>query len=406
MTDDKHADNAVRRVDTAAAPALGPGLTVLFAVACGALAANLYYAQPLVGLIGDDIGLAGSAESSIVTAAQIGYGLGLLALVPLGDIFENRRVILLTMTANVACLVGLAVAPGLVSLFALMLVVGITSTAAQMLVPLAASMAPPERRGGVVGNVMSGLLGGILLARPISSFLAEYIGWRGVFGLSAAVILALLLAGLFLFPRRRPSATTSYGALLASLGRLFVSEPLLRRRALYHAAMFAGFSLFWTGAPLILLGPDWGFGPAGVALFALSGVLGVFAAPVAGRLADRGHSRIGTIGAMLAVILGFALALLGETQLAALVVAGILIDLGVQANLVIGQREIFGLDEAIRSRLNAVYMATFFAGGAIGSALTSPVLEAFGWPGICLLGIGFPAIALAYLLIGERHSSR
>ncbi|GGD20467.1 MFS transporter [Aureimonas glaciei] len=382
---------------------LGAGLTVLFAFACGALAANLYYAQPLVGLIGDSVGLDSSAESWIVTASQIGYGAGLIALVPLGDIFVSRKVILATMAANVASLLGLALAPGLFALFALTLVVGVTSAAAQLLVPLAASMAPPERRGSVVGNVMSGLLGGILLARPLSSFLAEYIGWRGVFGASAAVIAALLVAAFFLLPSRQPTATKTYGALIGSLGRLFVDQPLLRRRALYHAAMFASFSLFWTGAPLILLAEPYGFSPSGVALFALSGVLGVFAAPIAGRLADRGHSRTGTIGAMLAAVVGFGLALFGETSLAALVVAGILVDLGVQANLVIGQREIFALDESIRSRLNAVYMATFFAGGAIGSALTSPVLHAFGWKGVCILGLGFPAVALGYFLLGERR---
>lgn len=387
---------------SAAAAGLGAGLTVLIAFSCGALAANLYYAQPLVAFIGASAGIGRAAESMIVTASQIGYGVGLILLVPLGDVFENRRLILATMAANILSLLGLALLPGAFALFALTLVVGITSTAAQMLVPLAASLSPPATRGRVVGNVMSGLLAGILIARPLSSFLAGYIGWRGVFGVSAGVILALFLAGLFLFPTRRPAQTRSYPALIASLGRLFLSEPLLRRRALYHAAMFAAFSMFWTGAPLILLGPAYSFTPAGIALFALSGVLGVFAAPVAGRLADRGHSRAGTIAAIAAVIGGFLLALLGTRSLPALIVAGILIDLGVQANLVIGQREIFGLDDRVRNRLNAVYMATFFTGGALGSALTSPVLEGFGWTGLCLLGFGLPALALGYLLAADR----
>lgn len=385
-----------------AAAGLGPGMTVLIAFACGALAANLYYAQPLVAFIGASIGLGRAAESAIVTASQIGYGIGLILLVPLGDVFENRKLILSTMAANILCLAGLALLPGAVALFALTLVVGITSTAAQMLVPLAANLAPAATRGRTVGNVMSGLLAGILMARPLSSFLAGHIGWRGVFGVSACVILALFLAGLFLFPTRRPAHAGSYRALIASLGRLFVREPLLRRRSLYHATMFAAFSMFWTGAPLVLLGPAYGFGPSAVALFALSGVLGVFAAPVAGRLADRGHSRAGTVAAIVIVIAGFALALLGTHSLAALVAAGILVDLGVQANLVIGQREIFSLGEGVRNRLNAVYMATFFAGGALGSAVTSPVLETFGWTGLCILGFGFPALALAHILVADR----
>ncbi|MEF2553437.1 MFS transporter [Aurantimonas sp. A2-1-M11] len=394
--------------ETPARPAgLGPVLTVFFAFACGALAANLYYAQPLVALIGRDTGLSVAAESAIVTVVQIGYAIGLVLLVPLGDVVENRRLILWTMAANLVALAGLALAPGLTSLFAAMLFVGISSTAAQMLVPLAANLAPPEERGAVVGNVMSGLLAGILLARPAASFLADQVGWRGVFGLSGALVAALMVAGLILLPQRRPQGTRGYGALIASLGQLFLRQPVLRRRGLYHAAMFGAFSLFWTAAPIILLREPYGFSPTGVALFALAGVLGVLAAPVAGRLADRGHTRIGTIAAIATVVLAFVAALFGEASLAALVAAGILIDLGVQANLVFGQREIYQLDAGIRNRLNAVYMTTFFLGGALGSALTSPVLETFGWTGICIIGIAMPGVALAYFLVadGEEPSA-
>ncbi|MEX6506681.1 MFS transporter [Jiella sp. M17.18] len=394
---------------TATAPAgaadkhgLSTVMTVLFAVACGALAANLYYAQPLVALIGADTGLSRSAESTVVTFTQIGYASGLVLLVPLGDVLENRKLILVTMAANVVALAGLALAPNLAALFALILVVGLTSCAAQMLVPLAANLAPDHERGKVVGNVMSGLLAGILFARPISSFLADYVGWRGVFGLSAGVITALIVAGLFVFPTRRPSGRQKYLSLIASLGRLFVKEPVLRRRGLYHAAMFAAFSLFWTGAPIILLRAPYNFTPSEVALFALAGVLGVFAAPVAGRLADRGHSRAGTTAALAVAVLAFVAALFGETSLVALVAAGILIDLGVQANLVFGQREIYQLDPAIRNRLNAVYMTTFFLGGALGSALTSPILEGYGWQAVCWLGIALPAAALAYFTVFDR----
>ncbi|MCP3055390.1 MFS transporter [Aurantimonas marianensis] len=382
--------------------ALGTVLTVLFALACGALAANLYYAQPLVALIGDDTGLSASTESMIVTVAQIGYAIGLVLLVPLGDRVENRKLILVTMAANVVSLAGLALAPWLTTLFAMMLVVGITSTAAQMLVPLAANLAPAAARGKVVGNVMSGLLGGILLARPVSSFLADYVGWRGVFGLSAGLIAALGLAGLILLPRREPHGERSYAVLIGSLGKLFVRQPVLRRRGIYHAAMFGAFSLFWTAAPVILLREPYNFTPSGVALFTLAGVLGVFAAPVAGRLADRGYTRIGTIAAIATVIAAFVAALFGGVSMAALVAAGILIDLGVQANLVFGQREIYQLDATIRNRLNAVYMTTFFLGGAIGSALSSPVLEAFGWVGICVIGIAMPAAALIYFLLSDE----
>jgi predicted MFS family arabinose efflux permease len=396
--------NSDQTTAPAVANGLGIGLTAFFALACGVVVANLYYAQPLVAPIARDVGLDLSAESAIVTATQIGYGLGLVALVPLGDVVENRTLILATMLANALSLIGFVLAPNLVMLFAALLVVGVTSSAVQMLVPLAAHLAPPHARGRAVGNVTSGLLVGILLSRPLSSFLSGIVGWRGVFIASAAAVLAIAATSFALLPSRKADTAHGYWQLVASLGRLFATQPVLRRRALLHSTMFAAFSLFWTGAPLVLLGPPFSLSQNGIALFALSGVLGVFAAPVAGRLADRGHSRRGTLLAMGCVVFGFALALAGTQSIAALVVAGILIDLGVQANYVIGQREIFQLDPAIRNRLNAVYMATFFTGGAIGSAVTSPALNGFGWPGVCAAGIGFPALAFAYAVVAERHA--
>ncbi|MEN3794612.1 MFS transporter [Fulvimarina sp. MAC3] len=386
---------------------IGTLLTTLFAFACGALAANLYYAQPLVALIGADTGLPVALESFIVTASQAGYAIGLILLVPLGDILENRKLIMATMGLNLVSLAGLALLPGLAALFAMTLLVGLTSVAAQMIVPLAANLAPASQRGAVVGNVMTGLLGGILLARPIASFLAEYVGWRGVFGLSGVAVAIVLAIGVFVIPHRQPPAGKGYGELIGSLGRLFVKEPVLRRRGLYHAAMFASFSVFWTAAPIILFRAPFNFSSTEVALFTLAGVFGVFAAPVAGRLADRGHVRTGTTIAISLAIIAFVLAWFGETTFWPLLLAGIVIDLGVQANLVLGQREIYELDESIRNRLNAVYMTTFFLGGALGSALASPILESFGWTAVCLVGGGMPAAALAYFALVEgRATSR
>ena len=384
-------------------PALSGAAAFTMALSAGALAANLYYAQPIVALIGADLGMDPALESTIVTASQIGYALGLVLLVPLGDVLENRRLILVTMSAAVLGLVGLALTPSLPLLFALTLLVGVASTAAQMIVPLAASFARPEERGRIVGNIMTGLLGGILLARPLSSFVAGFLGWRGIFLLSAVFVALLALAGQRAFPSRRPEGRERYGALIRSLGTLFLREPVLRRRALYHAALFATFGIFWTGAPILLLREPYNLSPQWVALFTLSGALGVLAAPVAGRMADRGHSLRGTLIAISLVLGAMVIAFLGTHSLAALVIAGILVDLGVQANLVIGQREIFQLDASIRNRLNAVYMTTFFLGGALGSSLTSPVLEHFGWHGVALMGCLFPALALAYFLTGERR---
>lgn len=378
--------------------------TFTIAVACGVLAANLYYAQPLIGMIGHAVGLGDGVAGLVVTATQLGYALGLIFLVPVGDFVENRRLIVATVAVNVLSLAGLVVSSDATGFFIAMVAVGCSSTAAQLLIPLAASMTPPARRGAVVGRVMSGLLTGILLARPVASFLAGAIGWRGVFIVSAVLIALIGLALARTLPDREQHSRSSYFALIASLGRLLVDEPVLRRRGFYHAMMFAAFSLFWTGAPLLLLSPAYGFSQDEVALFALAGVLGVFAAPVAGYLADRGHGFATTAAALATGILAFALALFGETSFIALVAAAVLIDLGVQANMVVSQREIFALAPSIRNRLNAVYMATFFAGGALGSALTSPTIHYFGWYAFAALGIAFPAIALiAFLVIDGRR---
>lgn len=382
------------------APApIGFATSLLFAIACGALAANLYYVQPLVALIGGEVGLSPSAESLIFTTAQLGYAVGLLFLVPLGDLVENRKLILAVMALNVASLIGLVFAPGLAMLFAMILLVGVTASAAQVIVPLAASLAPAARRGQVVGNVMTGLFVGILLARPVSSFLADHFGWRGVFVLSAAVIAGLAAWGAFAIPRRVPQGRHAYLRLIGSLAGLMITQPVLRRRAAYQTAMFSVFTVFWTASPIVLLRE--GYSPSQIALFALAGVSGVFAAPVAGRLADRGYVRPGTVVSLSLGMLTFALAWVSDANYWVLMLAGALIDFGVQGNMVLSQREIYQLDESIRGRLTSAYMTTFFLGGAAGSALTSPILEAFGWTGICLLGMLVPLAALVYFAVAE-----
>ncbi|WP_083507844.1 MFS transporter [Aureimonas frigidaquae] len=385
-------------------PTISRTMTFVMAVTCGVLAANLYYAQPVLTLIGASFDMAPALESLLVTATQLGYALGLVLLVPLGDIVDNRRLILATILACILGLVALALAPGLGWLFGAMILVGAASCAAQMLVPLAAHLAPPERRGAVVGNVMAGLLGGILLARPVSSLSAEYFGWQGIFVLSAGLLCILWLVCLRIIPERSPPARARYGALIRSLGWLFLEQPTLRRRALYHATMFGAFAMFWTGAPIVLLSPPYGYSGHAVALFTLSGVFGVFAAPLAGRLADRGYTRVGTAAAMGLAVAAMLVAAVAGGSMALFILSGILIDLGVQANLVFGQREIFALDDSIRSRLNAVYMAVFFLGGAFGSAITSPVLQGFGWPAVALLAAALPGIALVFVAT-ERRST-
>jgi predicted MFS family arabinose efflux permease len=381
---------------TGPAPTISGALILLLATATGAVAANIYYAQPLVGLIGPAIGLSAHTAGFVVTLTQLGYGAGLILLVPTADLLENRRLVGITLCCTSGTLLLAAAASSAATFLLASLLIGITSSAAQMLVPMAAHMAPEHSRGRVVGKVVSGLLLGILLARPIASLLADTLGWRSVFVISSAAMAGLALLLTLLLPRRHPANGPRYGAMLRSMVRLALTTPILQRRAAYHAPLFAAFSLFWTAAPLELAGPDFGLTQRGIALFALAGASGAIAAPLAGHAADRGWGRAATLFAILTVAVAFAIGHIGGTHsVIILAVAGIVLDFGVQTNLVVGQRAIFALAPAIRSRLNGLYLASFFIGGAVGSAVASPSFTSGGWRLVSWIGIGLPTISLA-----------
>ncbi|AMD59681.1 MFS transporter [Agrobacterium tumefaciens] len=392
--------------DDVEATSISPALTFLLATACGLIAANLYYGQPLAGIIGAELGLSAGATGLIVTLTQIGYGIGLLFVVPLGDLVENRKLVVSSVSMAVLSLAAAAFAPHAAPFLIAAFLVGVSSVAVQVIVPYAAHMAPHAIRGRVVGNVMSGLMAGIMLARPVSSLLSEVVSWRGVF-LTSAAVMALLAVVLFrLLPTRVPEARLSYGALMASMGRLALHTPVLRRRAIYHAFLFAASSLFWTTTPLYLSGPHFNLSQGEIALFALAGAAGTVAAPIAGRMADRGWTRAATFFALLAVALSFAVTHLApegsHLALAILVIAAIVLDFGVTTNLVLGQRAIFTLGAEFRSRLNGIYMATFFMGGAIGSAVGGWAYAVGEWQAASWIGFALPIAALLYFLTEKR----
>jgi len=385
---------------------ISPALTFLLASACGLIAANLYYGQPLAGIIGAELGLSSAATGLIVTLTQIGYGVGLLFVVPLGDLVENRKLVVSAVSMAVLSLVAAAFAPHASPFLFAAFLIGVSSVAVQVIVPYAAHMAPHAIRGRVVGNVMSGLMVGIMLARPVSSLLSEVVSWRGVY-LVSALVMAILAVVLFrLLPVRQPESRLGYGALMASMGKLAVNTPLLQRRAIYHAFMFAAFSLFWTTTPLYLSGPHFNLSQGEIALFALAGAAGAVAAPIAGRVADRGWTYPATFAAMVMVALSFAVTHLApegsHLALAILVVAAIVLDFGVTTNLVLGQRAIFTLGTEFRSRLNGIYMATFFMGGAIGSAVGGWAYSVGEWSIASWVGFAMPVAALVYFLTEKR----
>ncbi|MFB9952861.1 MFS transporter [Rhizobium puerariae] len=387
--------------------AISAGMTFVMAAACGLVAANLYYSQPLAGPIAESIGLPAHATGLIVTLTQIGYGLGLLLIVPLGDLLENRRLIVTMIAAATLALIAAGLSTSVAPFLAASLAIGIASTAVQMIVPFAASLAPDAHRGRVVGNVMSGLMIGIMMARPVASFIARFSSWHLVFFLSAAVMVVLGFVLAARLPKRMPQTKLSYFALISSMGRLFTTQPVLRRRAFYQACQFAAFSLFWTVTPLVLAGPAFQLTQAGIALFALVGVAGAIASPIAGRLADRDLGRPATIFGIAAVAIAFLMTHLapeGSTvALALLTLAAILLDFGVTMTLVISQRAIYGLGAELRSRLNGLFMAIFFCGGAIGSAVGAWAFAEGGWLAASTIGLSLPVVALAYSLT-ERWS--
>ena len=377
-------------------------MTMLFAVASGLLAANVYYSQPIAELIATSLGLSSSATGLIVAFTQAGFGIGLFLIVPLGDLMENRRLVLTLIGVTALALLTTATSAAPLVYLASALLVGLGSVAVQVLIPFAAHMAPERVRGRVVGNVMSGLMIGIMLARPASGFATQVMSWHAVFYLSGGSMVALALALALALPRRQPAVTISYLALLKSMGRLALTTPILQRRALYQACLFGAFSLFWTTVPLLLMGSAFHFSQGGVALFALVGGAGAIAAPIAGRAADKGWTEPATIFAILCVAVAILI-----TRFAAagsplgiplLIAAAILLDFGMTANLTLGQRAIFVLGAEYRSRLNGLYMSAFFAGGAVGSTLGGFAYALGGWSLASWIGFALPMLALAFFV--------
>lgn len=381
-----------------ATTALSPRLVVVLAVACGAAVANLYYAQPLLHVMAGDLGVGTAQTGLVVTLTQVGYAAGLVLIVPLGDVAERRRLVVRVVLGTSVCLAAAALAPDLAVLALASLAVGSLSVVAQVLVPFAATLASEEQRGRVVGQVMSGLLLGILLARTLAGVVAQLVGWRAVYWLAAGLMVVLAAVLRRQLPESRPGAGLSYRSLLASVGRLFLEEPVLRRRSAYGALVFATFSVVWTSLAFLLSGPPYHYSEAVIGLFGLAGVAGALCASVAGRLADRGMARLST-GAFLAMATAaWGLLELGGHSVVALVAGIVLVDLGVQGAHITNQSQVYRLRPEAQSRLTTAYITSYFVGGAAGSALSALVYSRAGWTGVCLLGLSFAGAGLGLWL--------
>ncbi|MEV4075236.1 MFS transporter [Nonomuraea fuscirosea] len=377
-------------------------LLLLMSAATGLAVAGNYFAQPLLDLIGRELGLGPTTAALTVTAAQAGYALGLILLVPLGDLMERRRLAVALYAATaVFLLVSATAADGTVLLISTALT-GLASVGAQVVVPFAATLADPAERGRVVGTVMTGLILGLLLARTASGTLSELGGWRTVYWVNAALMaLTAVLLRVFLPRLGGDGGRLSYPALLRSTLSMFRLEPLLRWRAGIGALSLASFSVLWTALTFLLAGSPYEWTESAIGLFGLVGAAGALTATVAGRLADRGLVQVVTgAGTVLLVASWLAIAA-GARSLVWLLAGVILLDLAHQAVLNSSQNVVYALRPQARNRINSAFMTSFFVGGAIGSALTSLVWVHAGWSGVCVLG-GVLSAGTLVLWILER----
>ncbi|HXN61316.1 MAG TPA: MFS transporter [Acidimicrobiales bacterium] len=375
--------------------ALSRGLVVLIAVATGAIVANLYYAQPVLHQVAHTFHRGPGPTSAVITATQIGYAAGLLLIVPLGDLHPRRALVTRLFVVACVALVACALAPNL-WLFALASVaVGTASVAGQVMIPFAADLAPEERRGRVVARIMTGLLMGILLARTVSGLVAQAAGWRAIFWFSAALMILFALVLWRALPAEGPRPHRRYAELVGSSLRLLVTEPVLRRRAWHGACAFACFSVLWTTLAFLLSGGPYHYSNAVIGLFGLVGAGGIVAANLAGKLADSDRHTATTVAAGILLVASFAVLWAGRTELAALIVGIVVLDMGTQGMQITNQSVIYALRPDARSSINGAYMVCYFLGGAVGSIAAGTLYATHGWAGVCLLGAGFGVATLA-----------
>lgn len=382
---------------------LSPSLILLMSIATGLAVASNYYAQPLLDTIARNFSLSASTAGFIVTAAQLGYAAGLLFLVPLGDMFE-RRMLIVSMTLLAAG--GMLITASSQSLGMLILgtaLTGLFSVVAQILVPLAATLATPDKRGKVVGTIMSGLLLGILLARTVAGLLANLGGWRTVFWV-ASVLMALMAVALWRgLPKMKSDTHLNYPQLLGSVFSLFIHDKLLRTRAMLGCLTFANFSILWTSMAFLLAAPPFNYSEGMIGLFGLAGAAGALGARPAGGFADKGKSHLTTTMGLLLLLFSWLAIWFGHTSVLALIIGILVLDLTVQGVHITNQTVIYRIHPDARNRLTSGYMTSYFIGGAAGSLISASAWQHAGWAGVCLAGT---TVAILNLLVWWRGFHR
>ncbi|MER8447940.1 MFS transporter [Mesorhizobium sp. M1066] len=376
---------------------------LIFAIACGLSVANIYFAHPLLDAIAHDFAIAPASVGIVVTVTQIGYGLGLFFIVPLGDLFDRRKLIAGQAILSAVALVAVGVAPNAAMLLASLAVVGLLAVVVQVLVAFAADLAVASERGRAVGTVTSGVILGILLARFASGIVADFAGWRWVYLVSAMLTLVMAMVLYLILPRHEAERPrTSYPRLLASVLLLFAQEPLLRVRAVLAMLIFASFNVLWAPLVLPLSVAPFSLSHTEIGLFGLAGVAGALGARWTGGLVDRGCSQLVTgLSLLLMMAAWLPIAFMGMSLW--LLVAGIvMLDLAIQAVHVTNQSLIFARRPDARSRLVGGYMIFYSVGSALGSIASTMAYGAMGWNGVCVLGAGIGLLALLFWALTLR----
>ena len=404
MNTEEHLDNPhhnlyVRRPDGTSG--LSGKIVFIMAVACGISVANLYWAQPLLDTIGGAFHVGTTVAGMIVTFTQVGYVIGLMFIVPLGDLLERKKLIISISALIFVALVIAALSPTIHFFLVASLIVGITSVVVQILVPFAATLAMDHERGKVVGQVMSGTLLGILFARTVAGFVSEIGGWRAVFWFAAILVLALTLILARTLPKYKHALDMSYPRLLHSVTHLVRTERVLRIRSVYGALVFADFSVLWTSLTFLLAGAPYHYSDAIIGLFGLVGAAGAIAANITGRLADKGYANRTTIVLLVVNVIAFLMMIPGTTHIVPIIIGILILDAGVQGTHITNQSEIYRLSPEARSRLTTAYMTSYFTGGAIGSATSAAIYASHGWSGVCMLGAAYAVAAVIFWIMEQ-----
>lgn len=384
-------------------------LIFILAISCGSLAANIYYAQPIVQFIAKDLNISSDLSGLLTTLTQIGYGLGLFLIVPMADLFKSKKIIVILIGLSIISLIGTLISTNGIVFIILITIIGIGACAAQMLVPLTMRIVPIEEAGKYVGKVMSGLLIGIMIARPLSIGITDWFGWRMVFLFSLIMLVVVLLLIIKFLPNYEvvSSSNMSYPNLIASMVKLLINTSSLQQRAFYHACLFATFSLYWTIMPMLLRSEPLNFSNNEIALISFVAIAGALLAPTIGKIADKGYiftmTNVSMVLVLLSIVLLFFVKDHSLFSVILILISGISIDIGVAGNLLLGQKVIFGLNPEIRNRLNGLYMTIFFLGGAFGSWIGSYSYYKFNSEVTLLIGTALPLIALFVHLIKNNN---